>query len=206
MLPHMQQALRLSRRCLAQRKQCSGGPEASPPPTAAAAATREYFHYLNDHGNLYHLYDVPDFLRGNVPSGPAHIREAKLLRMFHHLLKPNQTGTHPDFPWLSLCRGERNFLKASDRPVVFTEITHNNAEGTAQLLYGGDTLSLPFEPGRLVVCSEGRIYHPSRRGLGGLAPVVPRCAASRSGLHLRRRLRGEALPRMARRAVSDRED
>ena len=129
---------------------------------------REYFYYLNDHGNLYHVYQPERLLGGEIPVGPAHLREEKFLDFFFALLKENKSGRYEEeFPWLSLCRGEQNYMKASDRPVVFTELVTEN--GTPRLLYGGGTkLSTAFLPDELAVCSEGRIYHPAKLGTMGL--------------------------------------
>eukprot|EP01059_Diplonema_ambulator_P016193 TRINITY_DN2753_c0_g4_i1.p1 TRINITY_DN2753_c0_g4~~TRINITY_DN2753_c0_g4_i1.p1 ORF type:complete len:182 (+),score=26.91 TRINITY_DN2753_c0_g4_i1:163-708(+) len=129
---------------------------------------REYFYYVNDHGNLYHLIRKEDAWgpRG-PPRGPAHLRDGKFLNFFFGLLKENTTGLHEqEFPWVSRCKGERNFLRSSDRPIVYTSLEYIDEK--PYLTYGGGGLKVLFDPTKLAVCSLGRIYYPSKVGGMGL--------------------------------------
>eukprot|EP01063_Lacrimia_lanifica_P009764 TRINITY_DN16644_c0_g1_i1.p1 TRINITY_DN16644_c0_g1~~TRINITY_DN16644_c0_g1_i1.p1 ORF type:complete len:207 (+),score=61.71 TRINITY_DN16644_c0_g1_i1:315-935(+) len=136
----------------------------------ASEAPREYFFYLNDHGNLYHLLDRAAFEAGGrgIPVGPAHLRDEKFLDFFFAMLRPNATGVHEAaFPYVSLCRGERNYLRPSDRPYVFKEIVTDAGNNATHLVYGG-AARVDFDPTALCLCDEGRIYHPARKGEMGL--------------------------------------
>eukprot|EP01064_Diplonema_japonicum_P007475 TRINITY_DN1510_c0_g3_i1.p1 TRINITY_DN1510_c0_g3~~TRINITY_DN1510_c0_g3_i1.p1 ORF type:complete len:186 (+),score=22.16 TRINITY_DN1510_c0_g3_i1:59-616(+) len=136
--------------------------------TLAAQGPREYFYYSNDHGNLYHLIRKEDILGGKEPPrGPAHMRGEKFLDFFFGMVRENKTGLHPEFPWVSKCKGELNFLLPSDRPITYTELTKDSA-GKHYLTYGGGGLRALFEPEKLSVCSAGRVYYPAKIGTMGL--------------------------------------
>eukprot|EP01065_Artemidia_motanka_P019151 TRINITY_DN2267_c1_g1_i1.p1 TRINITY_DN2267_c1_g1~~TRINITY_DN2267_c1_g1_i1.p1 ORF type:complete len:265 (+),score=68.21 TRINITY_DN2267_c1_g1_i1:77-871(+) len=101
---------------------------------AGGVQPREYYYYLNDHGHLFHLYNVDEFLAGKLPIGPAHLRDAKFLDFFFSRVSRNDdAATSTSFPWVSRCsaagKPERNLLAASDRPVVFRELVEDFAVG-----------------------------------------------------------------------------
>ena len=51
------------------------------------------------------------------------ILDKKFLAFFFKRLKKNDTGRYVgDFPYVSLCGPERNFVRCDDLPIVFTKI------------------------------------------------------------------------------------
>ncbi len=87
---------------------------------------------------------------------------------FFNRLKVNQSGRYEqDFPFLSLCGRERNFLRCEDQPVVFT---HLLSEERLSYCGGGAKLTAPFRPESLFMHPvSGRLYHPGperRAGVG----------------------------------------
>ncbi|KAJ9460035.1 UPF0598 protein F59C6.12 [Diplonema papillatum] len=154
---------------------------------AEAAGPRRYYYYLNDHGHLYHLYHPEELIRGHkIPKGPAHMREAKFLDFFFTRLRRRTAGDAAgdpeappvaDFPFVSHCKGEFNYMRPADRPVVYLEIRPKELVGADEvpdfsaltgdpdrawvLTYGGGSLYVPFDPAQLHVCEEGRVYYPA---------------------------------------------
>jgi len=61
---------------------------------------------------------------------PIFIVDKKFLTFFFKRLKKNDTGRYmDDFPFLSICGLERNFVRCDDLPLVFTEVIQkHNAE------------------------------------------------------------------------------
>ena len=58
------------------------------------------------------------------------------------------------YSFLSLCAGERNFVRCAYTPVVYREL-----EG-GQLIWGG-SLEVAFKPDQLRQSSSGLLFHPS---------------------------------------------
>ena len=76
-----------------------------------------------------------------------------------------------EFPYLSLCGKERNFVRCDDIPIVFTEIFDDASDEVPLLSYnhGSRLLSVAFEPEKICMMPEtGRIYHPGPEKTGGL--------------------------------------
>ena len=85
----------------------------------------------------------------------------------------NNTGRYEEFPFISPCGKELNYLQCDDRPIVYTSIT-NNSDGTQQLLTinGTEKLTYPFQPEKICMFPEsGRIYHPSAEKYGGVGLI-----------------------------------
>ncbi|XP_034035281.1 UPF0598 protein C8orf82 homolog [Thalassophryne amazonica] len=136
---------------------------------------REYFYYIDHQGQLF-LDDT------KVKNFVTCFKDKQFLTFFFTHLRLNQSGRYEeDFPFLSLCGRERNFLRCDDRPVVFTHMLPSRAElqqGTAAdqelLSYcgGGDKLSVPFCPETLYMHpASGRVYHPCSESAGGVGLV-----------------------------------
>lgn len=89
-------------------------------------------------------------------------------------MEPNRSGRYEgEFPFLSLCGRERNFLRCDDRPIVFTQLLPGPGQRRF-LSYcgGGDRLTVPFQPESLVMFPEnGRLYHPAPAKAGGVGLV-----------------------------------
>lgn len=91
-------------------------------------------------------------------------KEKKFLRFFFTRLQLNNTNRYQeDFPYLSICGRERNYIRCDDLPIVYT---HINDE---QLFYAyAAELSVPFEPNKIHMSKTGRIYHPAPDKFGSI--------------------------------------
>ncbi|KAK5869491.1 hypothetical protein PBY51_024200 [Eleginops maclovinus] len=135
---------------------------------------REYFYYIDHQGQLF-LDDT------KVKNFVTCFKDVKFLVFFFSRLRSNQSGRYDgDFPFLSLCGRERNFVRCDDRPVVFTHLLQSAAgapgvPGDQELLSycgGADKLSAPFRPEALYMQPvSGRLYHPCSELAGGVGLV-----------------------------------
>lgn len=100
-------------------------------------------------------------------------------------MRANRTGRHVDYPWVSPCGKELNFIKSEDVPIVFTELKPK-ADGTHVLCWGGAMevyrsfvglrmmkrllISIQshirdnqvvFDPSKIYSSPIGYLYHPS---------------------------------------------
>ncbi len=100
---------------------------------------REYFYTINARGQM--------FIDGSELADPGY------RSFFTKHIRPNDTGTHPEYAWVSECAGEMNYLRAADTPVVFTELKEDE-------LFYAPFLSLTFDPTLLRSDSEGTLYYP----------------------------------------------
>ncbi|PNF33481.1 UPF0598 protein CG30010, partial [Cryptotermes secundus] len=97
-------------------------------------------------------------------------------------LRLNTTGRYmEEFPYLSVCGRERNFIRCDDFPVVFTHVIRGTVNGQTedQLSYGhaGDLLRVKFEPEKIFMLPEsGRVYHPAPENVGGVGLVRSKLA------------------------------
>lgn len=98
--------------------------------------------------------------------------EKQFLKFFFSQLRSNETGRYADdFPYVSHCGRERNYIRCDDTPVVFDELVPSDSANTHHLTYAGGTLSVVFEPEQLVMLPvTGRVYHsgPANAGRVGL--------------------------------------
>ncbi|XP_028260435.1 UPF0598 protein C8orf82 homolog [Parambassis ranga] len=135
---------------------------------------REYFYYIDHQGQLF-LDDT------KVKNFVTCFKDKHFLVFFFSRLRSNQSGRYEeDFPFLSLCGRERNFVRCDDRPVVFTHLLQSppGPQGAATdqelLSYcgGAEKLSVPFRPEALYMHpASGRVYHPSSERSGGVGLV-----------------------------------
>uniref|UniRef100_A0A3B3DKN4 Chromosome 8 open reading frame 82 n=1 Tax=Oryzias melastigma TaxID=30732 RepID=A0A3B3DKN4_ORYME len=112
--------------------------------------------------------------------GPSRT-DKQFLLFFFSRLRSNQSGRYEkDFPFLSLCGRERNFLRCDDRPVVFTHLLQSSGDprglgGDQELLSfcgGAEKLAVPFRPEALYMHpASGRVYHPCPERTGGVGLV-----------------------------------
>ncbi|NXI54972.1 CH082 protein, partial [Chloroceryle aenea] len=101
-------------------------------------------------------------------------KDTAFLTFFFTRLERNRSGRYEaEFPFVSRCGRERNFLRCDDQPIVFTQLLPGT--GTSRLLSycgGGERLAVPFQPERLVVApANGRLYHPAPAKAGGVGLV-----------------------------------
>ena len=77
---------------------------------------REYFYYIDHQGMLF-LDDA------KMKNFTCCYKEELFLKNFFKRLKKNNTGRFmQEFPYLSLCGKERNFVRCEDLPIVFTQL------------------------------------------------------------------------------------
>ncbi|XP_063229640.1 UPF0598 protein CG30010 [Bacillus rossius redtenbacheri] len=127
---------------------------------------REYFYYINHEGMLF----LDDTKMKNFTSCYKDIR---FLQFFFKRLRLNTTDRYPEFPFVSLCGRERNFVRCDDCPVVFTHVAGE------RLHYGhaGDLLSTQFKPHSLYMSpASGRVYHPALATSGSVGLVQSKLA------------------------------
>lgn len=125
------------------------------------------------------------------------------MAFFFRRLKLNTTGRYTqEFPYISPCGPETNFVHCDDLPTVFTHLltadkhivqniptlgqtSSSQLEDTSLLLsYGGagDKLTVPFQPEQLYMCTDsGRVYHPGPESLGSVGLVKSSLAIELSG-------------------------
>ncbi|XP_071450161.1 UPF0598 protein CG30010 [Hetaerina americana] len=77
---------------------------------------REYFYYVDHQGMLF----LDDSRMKNFTSC---FKDKAFLVFFFKRVRKNNTGRYEeDFPFLSLCGRERNFIRCDDTPIVFTQV------------------------------------------------------------------------------------
>ena len=104
--------------------------------------------------------------------------DKQFLKFFFKRLKQNNsTKYEEDFPFISPCGREMNYIRCDDLPVVFSTIIEDsdNTSGSPGLLTFsgiGDSLTFPFQPEKVCMLPEsGRIYHPGPEKVGGAALI-----------------------------------
>lgn len=133
---------------------------------------REYFYYIDHQGMLF-LDDV------RIRNFTSCFKDKKFLAFFFKHLKINNTGRYmDDFPFLSICGVERNYVRCDDLPLVFTKVIQkSNVETNAEedwfsYAHADDLLMVPFEPQKLFMnVNTGRVYHPAPEKTGGIGLV-----------------------------------
>lgn len=73
-----------------------------------------------------------------------------------------------EFPFVSPCGREINYVRCDDVPCVFTHFV-KGAQGETLFGYAhaGDLLCEPFDPASIFMFDSGRIYHPAHERFGG---------------------------------------
>lgn len=128
---------------------------------------REYFYYIDHQGQLF-LDDA------KIKNFTSCFKEKNFLEFFYKRLRVNSTRRYPEFPYLSPCGRERNYIRCDDRPIVFTELITDKYDSTDYLYYGGykANLRILFEPEKLCMLPKtGRVYHPASIIHGGIGLV-----------------------------------
>lgn len=105
------------------------------------------------------------------------VSDKKFLAFFFKRLKANDTGRYEDeFPFISPCGREINFIKCDDQPVVFTHLSVK--DGKNMFCYGHvDELFIEFQPDHIFMDpSNGRVYHPAPGSKGRVGLVCSKLA------------------------------
>lgn len=109
-------------------------------------------------------------------------KEKKFLRFFFNQLRLNNTNRYKEFPYLSICGKERNFIRCDDYPIVFTHLIDKimkdgSREKHLAYNHAGDLLSLKFQPEKIVMMPQtGRVYHPAPERAGSIGLVQSKLA------------------------------
>lgn len=113
-------------------------------------------------------------------------KDKKFLEFFFKRLKINDTNRYrDDFPYMSPCGRERNFIRCDDVPIVFTHILPPNADNNSELLsycYAGDLLAVEFEPDKIYMSGSGKVYHPAPERYGSIGLIRSKLAIELSKL------------------------
>ncbi|XP_054164845.1 UPF0598 protein CG30010-like [Oppia nitens] len=136
--------------------------------------TRQYFYYIDHNGMLF----LDDSRMKNFTSC---FKDKQFLQFFFKRIAINKTGQYEhDFPYVSLCGRETNYIRCDDLPIVFTHIITKDDIDVLSYGYTDDLLTVPFEPQTLYMKidfgidvneTEGRIYHKSMDKLGGIGLI-----------------------------------
>ncbi|KAH7700038.1 hypothetical protein AAVH_05809 [Aphelenchoides avenae] len=111
--------------------------------------TREYFYYIDHNGQLF----MDDARMKNFTSC---FKDKKFLDFFFARVRHNETGRYEDeFPYVSPCGREMNYVRCDDRPIVFTQL-----EKDQELWHiCNSNRTYPFTPTKLCMLPNGRLYH-----------------------------------------------
>ena len=126
---------------------------------------REYFYYIDHQGMLY-LDDA------RIKNFTSCFKEKQFLKFFFSRLKKNYTGRYPDFPFLSPCGKERNYIRCDDTPIVFTNVL--DGDSIKPLLaynHAERLLTSEFNPEKICMTKYGRVYHPAPDKAGGVGLI-----------------------------------
>uniref|UniRef100_A0A3B3ZPQ6 Uncharacterized protein n=1 Tax=Periophthalmus magnuspinnatus TaxID=409849 RepID=A0A3B3ZPQ6_9GOBI len=159
---------RFVQRVLRKRKDASRSPAVYTQGQSPEPRIREYFYYIDHQGQLF-LDDT------KVKNFVTCFKDKQFLVFFFTRLRLNQSGRYEeDFPFVSPCGRERNFVRCDDRPIVFTHLIQGGHSETEALSYcgGADKLTAAFRPEALYMHpGTGRVYHPCSDRTGGVGLV-----------------------------------
>ena len=133
------------------------------------AQKRVYFYEIDLRGRLFSQANLVARTEATC------LKSIKFLNFFFNRIQPvgDFTSTRhfqaltefsSQYPWVSPCGKELNFIKADDCPFVVKDVIQND-EGEFVALYGGD-LTIPFDPSKVVLGDETqRLYLDCAKGL-----------------------------------------
>lgn len=102
-------------------------------------------------------------------------KEKKFLEFFFKRVRLNKTGKYEDeFPYISLCGRERNYIRCDDVPIVYTHIISKSDPEVDFLTFGyaGELLMSQFQPEKVYMLpTTGRVYHPADDKYGGIGLI-----------------------------------
>jgi len=123
---------------------------------------KKYFYSIDLQGRVFLEETIPKNIATSIKDNAfldfffRHLGESR-----HDDLKFLPPSVRQDYPYVSLCGTERNFVRPADAVIVFHSITKNKNETKNQCMLGyGGTLSQEFHPSQLAISSHtGRLYH-----------------------------------------------
>jgi len=123
---------------------------------------REYFYYIDHQGQL--------FLEGTkIKNFVTCFKDKDFLIFFFKRLKINKSNRYADdFPYISRCGPELNYIRCESKPIVYTDIYLNDNKYELILNNIGAKFTVPFQPQKLCMLPKnGRVYHPASTKVGG---------------------------------------
>ncbi|EDO32465.1 predicted protein [Nematostella vectensis] len=143
-----------------------------------APKVREYFYYIDHQGQLF-LDDT------KIKNFVTCFKDKQFLRFFFRRLKINKTGRFDDeFPYISPCGVEKNYIRCEDLPIVFHKLeTSQDNTSFSVLKCNGveDGMDVEFQPSKICMLPEsGRVYHPGPEKAGGIGLIKSSLAISLS--------------------------
>uniref|UniRef100_A0A7S2RG64 Uncharacterized protein n=1 Tax=Rhizochromulina marina TaxID=1034831 RepID=A0A7S2RG64_9STRA len=112
------------------------------------AEQRRYFYHIDLQGRLF----IEDVMPKNVATC---LKSDKFLSFFFSRLRPNTSGIHRDYPLMSPCGKEMNFIKPADTGIVFNEVDWS----TREFVFSGGARQT-LDPSAFSMSSDnGRLYH-----------------------------------------------
>lgn len=128
---------------------------------------REYYYHITEEGYLF----LSDTKHKNFTSA---FKDKQFLKFFFDRLQLNTTDRYAaEFPYLSRCGYERNYVQVDDCPIVYTHVIGSRISYN----YGGDLMAVQFEPAQICMCPRtGRVYYPTIERYGQLALVRSKLA------------------------------
>lgn len=107
-------------------------------------------------------------------------KEKKFLEFFFNRIRQNKTGRYEEeFPYVSPCGRERNYIRCDDVPIVYTHVIKKDQSEKHFLTYGyaGDLLVTEFIPQKIYMLPKsGRVYHPTEEKYGGIGLIRSKLA------------------------------
>lgn len=138
------------------------------------AALRNYFYFIDSQGRLFLENTVPKNIATSLKSDQFLNFFFKQLRRNDRVPRRSPDGVIPfeEYPFLSPCGKEKNYVKCADVPLVFHTLAESDDGPTGEVLVYGAQLEVPFDPAQLCLSPRGRMYHPAAgTQLGGLGLV-----------------------------------
>ncbi|XP_026468529.1 UPF0598 protein CG30010-like, partial [Ctenocephalides felis] len=134
---------------------------------------REYFYYIDHQGMLF----LDDSKMKNFTSC---FKDKDFLVFFFKRLRKNTTDRYKEFPYLSLCGREKNYVRCDDLPIVYTHVLPIENQEKQYLLsyaHAGPLLTEKFEPNKIYMCPKsGRVYHPAHEKVGSIGLIRSKLA------------------------------
>ena len=113
---------------------------------------REYFYTIDLRGNLIHDNSIID--------------DGEYIDYFYKRMKRNDSENYKEFPYVSICGRELNYVRPADTPIVFHRLYNG-------MLYYGYSHSVEFSRENLRFSRDGILYHISPIGeIGRLSTQV----------------------------------
>eukprot|EP00041_Stephanoeca_diplocostata_P011349 m.187158 g.187158 ORF g.187158 m.187158 type:complete len:223 (+) comp18499_c0_seq1:262-930(+) len=123
---------------------------------------RRCYFYFVDHNGYVFLDDV------RMRNFTSCYKDPEFLQFFYRRLRASRP-TDPafdrygkQFPWVSPCGREINYIRCDDTPIVYDSLQKEQEDGENWLLcYAGGRITTKFDPGQLTFSkTTGRMYYP----------------------------------------------